>query len=84
MSWMSQLYKTYEENIGKSGLDEVVLTPLAHMNANVQIEVVLDLDGNFCGARKVDKQDAVTLIPVTESSAGRSSGIAPHILSDTL
>lgn len=84
MSWMSQLYKTYEENIGKCGLDEVVLTPLAHMNANAQIEVVLDLEGNFCGARKVDKQDAVTLIPVTESSASRSSGIAPHILSDTL
>lgn len=84
MSWMSQLYQTYEHNIGKSLQDEETLTPLAHMNANAQMEVTLDQDGNFCGAKKVDKENAVTLIPVTEASSGRSSGIAPHMLSDTL
>jgi len=61
-----------------------MLTPLAHMNANAQLEITLDANGNFCGANVVDKQDAVTLIPVTEASAGRSSGFAPHMLSDTL
>ena len=85
MSWMEQLYKTYENNIGKSQQDNsVTLTPLAHMDANAQIEVLLDAEGNFCGAHVIDKKDAVTLIPVTEDSAGRSSGIAPHALSDTL
>lgn len=84
MSWMSQLYNTYESNIGKERLDDVVLTPLAHMNANAQIEVTLGEAGEFVSARKVDKTDAVILIPVTEGSAGRSSGIAPHALSDTL
>lgn len=84
MSWMSQLYNTYENNIGKGSLDDIVLTPLAHMNANAQIEVTLNEAGEFVSARKVDKKDAVTLIPVTEGSAGRSSGVAPHALSDTL
>lgn len=84
MSWMSQLYQTYENNIGKNQQDHITLTPLAHMEANAQIEVILDEDGAFCGAQKVDKADAVTLIPVTEASAGRSSGIAPHMLCDTL
>lgn len=84
MSWMSQLYKTYENNIGKGQLDSIMLTPIAHMNANAQIEVILDEHGCFCGAQKVDKDDEVTLIPVTEASAGRSSGFAPHMLCDTL
>lgn len=84
MSWMSQLYKTYEHNIGKGQQDGIVLTPLAHMNANAQIETTLNEAGEFVSARRVDKTDAVTLIPVTEASAGRSSGIAPHALSDTL
>lgn len=84
MSWMSQLYQTYENNIGKTQQDAITLTPLAHMEANAQIEVILDEDGNFCGAGKIDKANAVTLIPVTEASAGRSSGVAPHMLSDTL
>lgn len=83
MSWMSQLYETYEMNMGGNQQDEVMLTPLAHMYANAQIEVLLKSSG-FKGASKVDKKDAVTLIPVTESSAGRASGIAPHALSDTL
>lgn len=84
MSWMSQLYLTYENNIGKNQQDDITLTPLAHMEANAQIEVTLDEDGNFRGAEKIDKENAVTLIPVTEASAGRSSGIAPHMLGDTL
>lgn len=81
---MEQLYKTYENNIGKHTQDEVVLAPLAHIYQNAQIEISLDEDGNFCGAHTVDKKEAATLIPVTEASAGRSSGIAPHALSDTV
>ena len=55
MSWMSQLYLTYENNIGQNQQDDITLTPLAHMEQNAQIEVTLDEDGNFCGARKIDK-----------------------------
>lgn len=84
MSWMSQLYKTYERNIGKSQQDEVPLTPVAHMNANAQVEITLNREGEFLAAEVVDKKESVTLIPVTESSSGRSSGVAPHALCDML
>ena len=84
MSWTNQLYKTYEENIEKDVGSGVRMTPIAHMNAKAQIEVLLDLNGMFQSARVLDKEDSVTLIPVTEASEGRSSGIAPHALGDTL
>ena len=82
MSWMSQLLKTYENRTVKQM--EVPLTPVAHMNANAQIEVTLSQDGEFKNASEVAKEKAATLIPVTEASAGRSSGTAPHPLCDTL
>lgn len=84
MSWMNQLYQTYEKNIGKGQEAELSLTPIAHMNANAQLEVTLNEKGDFLNAVEVSKQNAVTLIPVTEGSAGRSSGVAPHALCDTL
>lgn len=68
---------------GKSG-DGVPLSVVAHMVANAQIEITLDKNGIFLDAVEIKKEDAKTLIPVTESSAGRASGIAPHPLSDTL
>lgn len=83
MSWMNQLFQTYENNIGKEQT-EIQLTSIAHMNANAQIEITLNREGEFQNAVKIEKTDAATLIPVTEASAGRSSGIAPHALCDTL
>lgn len=86
MSWMSQLLKTYEHNAGKSGETEQALTPIAHMYANAQIEVTLNETGELVGAVKIEKNDPekATLIPVTESSSGRSSGVAPHALCEML
>ena len=84
MSWMSQLYKTYEKNVGKKSRSDVKITPIAHMNANAQIEITLSKGGEFLSAVRIDKENASTLIPVTEASAGRSSGVAPHALSDML
>lgn len=84
MSWMNQLYKTYEANIGKQVDYGVSLCPIAHMNANAQLEVYISDEGEFISAVEVEKDNAVTLIPVTEASSGRSSGIAPHTLCDTL
>lgn len=84
MSWMSQLYETYERNAGRDSLSGASMTPIAHMNANAQLEVTLSREGEFLGAVSVPKQQAATLIPVTEASAGRSSAAAPHALCDTL
>lgn len=87
MGWINELYETYENAsnfIGEISADEKVLLPIAHSTQNAQIEVVVDYEGNFIRARKVDKIDAVTILPVTEDSAARSSGIAPHPLCDKL
>lgn len=69
---------------GKGEYDETNLS-YSHSTFNAQIEVMLDEEGNFLGSKKLDKgPDIVTIIPVTEDSAARSSGIAPHPLCDKL
>ncbi|MCD7728270.1 MAG: type I-C CRISPR-associated protein Cas8c/Csd1 [Ruminococcus sp.] len=87
MSWISMLCKTYDNNASKAGRAEVGEKPLsriAHMLANAQVEITIDENGNFQRATEVDKEDRQTLIPITEKSGGRSSGIAAHALSDML
>lgn len=86
MSWMSTLYQTYEANAQMAGkpAQGVPLSLVAHMTANAQIEILINQDGEFCGAHSVEKENAKTIIPVTEASASRSSGDAPHALCDTL
>jgi len=59
--------------------------PLFHGTQNAQIHVVLDGGGNFQRASVVTKEDAQTIIPATEESAGRAGAkIAPHALCDNL
>lgn len=88
MAWLKTLadtYDVYSEQAGVIKNDQPVLLPLSHSTFNAQIEVTLDEDGNFTGSKKLDKgPDVVTIIPVTEDSAARSSGVAPHPLCDKL
>lgn len=88
MAWLKTLADTYDvcaEWAGVDRNDQAVLLPISHSTFNAQIEVTIDQNGNFQRARKLDKgRDAVTVIPVTEDSAARSSGIAPHPLCDKL
>ena len=88
MAWLKTLadtYDVYSELAGVIKNDQPVLLPLSHSTFNAQIEVTLDEEGNFLGSKKLDKgPDIVTIIPVTEDSAARSSGIAPHPLCDKL
>lgn len=89
MSWMQKLYETYENcqlMIGKVASEkEVPLLPICHSTNKAQIEIVIDHQGTFKRARVVPKDDARTIIPCTEkSSGGRTSGEAPHPLSDKL
>lgn len=86
MGWMQKCYNTYENHAllaGQSGEKEA-LCMIAHMNATAQLEITLNPEGEFVNAEVLEKESARTLIPVTESSAGRASGIAPHALCDTL
>ncbi len=89
MSWIQKLYETYENcqsMVGKIVSEkEVPLLPICHTTNKAQIEIVIDHQGNFKRAKLVPKDDARTIIPCTEkSSGGRTSGEAPHPLSDKL
>ncbi|AEY65500.1 CRISPR-associated protein Cas8c/Csd1, subtype I-C/DVULG [Clostridium sp. BNL1100] len=88
MGWINKLYDTYENcisEVGKPRTDKKTpLLPVGHSTQNAQIGVVIDIEGNFRRARILDKNEQVTIIPVTEDSATRSSGISPHPLCDKL
>ena len=87
MTWMKMACDTYDQNPGMVAnfQSDVYLCPIAHMESSAQIEVSLDLQGNLTGARSIeDKEAAACIIPVTEESASRSSGDAPHPLCDNL
>lgn len=86
MSWMQKLYRTYNEVEMRSDLsdtDKEALAPLWHSPQTAHIQITLDGAGNFISAKVlVDKP--IIMLPVTESSEGRTSGLAPHALADSL
>jgi len=91
MSWLHELYKTYEANkaaLGKVELNrwkkEVQLLPIAHAFQNAQVEVTVKANGEFHSSRTIEKEKAATLIPVTIESAVRANAPAPHSLHDKL
>lgn len=86
MSWMQKLYQTYneiEKNPNLSDLEKEKLAPLWHSPQTAHIQITLDGDGEFLGA-KVLTDKPIIMLPVTESSEGRTSGFAPHALADSL
>jgi len=87
MSWIEKLYQTYENNLGRIAdpNDTIPLLPLFHTTQNAQLQVVLNGDGKLVAADVVSKENAQTIVPATEASAGRAGAkIAPHALCDTL
>ncbi|MGI6623615.1 MAG: type I-C CRISPR-associated protein Cas8c/Csd1 [Acetivibrionales bacterium] len=95
MNWINALYDLYDKNKDiagkieekiKSGgnVQRLILLPISHSTASAQIEVSIDSLCNFISAKTIEKDDAVTIIPVTEESGSRTSGMAPHPLCDNL
>lgn len=86
MSWANKLLETYDickSKVGEGNVDQMLL-PLSHLTVKAQIEVVLDEVGSFITAFLVENEEATTVIPVTEDSASRCSGITAHPLHDKL
>lgn len=83
MSWTNELYKVYENNYRRTNLKEPLL-PISHYTVNAQLTVTISQNGEFLSANKVDKEDTVTVIPVTEESCARSSAPCAHPLNDKL
>ena len=85
MNWMSALVETYERCYDVTKLDEnVPLLPEYHTLSNAQITITVDGDGKFVKAELVPKDRQNTIVQCTEESASRTSGAAPHGLSDKL
>ncbi|MCD8180204.1 MAG: type I-C CRISPR-associated protein Cas8c/Csd1 [Firmicutes bacterium] len=87
MSWMTQLYKTYENLQNETDLLKrcpMPLLPLSHTIQAAHVEMLIGADGELLRAYEVPKADAQTIVPCTEDSASRSSGVAPHMLYDNL
>jgi len=82
MSWLAKLYETYEAGVALDLPDDKKLMPISHTLQNAHINIVIDEQGNFKRASILEKTQVV--LPATESSAGRSSGEAPHSLADKI
>lgn len=83
MSWIGQLYRTYQQAEHLTDLpDDQLLPPIGHTSQNAHIHVVLDGSGNFLRAQVLKKTQI--LLPATELSENRTSGEAPHPLADKL
>jgi CRISPR-associated protein Csd1 len=82
MSWMAKLYETYEAGAGLDLPESEKLMPISHTLQNAHIHIVIDGEGCFRRASVLEKTQIV--LPATESSAGRSSGEAPHPLADKI
>ena len=84
--WMGSLIETYDQCISdpRTRSESTPLVPICHTINNAQITVTLSEDGEFISAYAVPKEDQRTIIPCTESSAGRTSGPSPHPLDDKL
>lgn len=82
MSWIQKLYETYEACHSLDEDPQKRPWPVSHFVKQAHIEVVLDGEGNFRKGRtrKLAWDEAATLIPATEKSAGRTAGVAPHPL----
>lgn len=86
LSWASKLLETYdicESEVGNVSENEMLL-PMSHLTAKAQIEILISETGSFISANTVVDEESVTVIPVTEDSASRSSGVTPHPLHDKL
>lgn len=88
MSWLEQLYLTYENAINNPDNKNTTRKPLLppyHTLQNAHIEIILDENGNFKDLNPIkDKADQEIIIPCTEKSASRTSGEAPHPLCDKI
>lgn len=84
MTWLMTLYKTYDEleKLNDMLPFEQQVMPICHTPQTAHIHIVINNQGEFVRAGVLEK--TVLVLPATESSAGRASGLAPHALADKI
>ena len=93
MGLFQNLLETYEKCKEAAGIkketadgesdEKKTFLPVFHTTFKSQICITIDSDGKFVNVER-DNKDITIIIPCTDSSAGRSSGIAAHPLCDQL
>lgn len=84
MSLLQRAIETYDfmnqnQLVGAYVMGKEPLAPISHIVSKGQISITIDENGSFVTASKCDEK---IIIPVSEESAGRSSGIRAHALCD--
>ncbi|NAW70299.1 type I-C CRISPR-associated protein Cas8c/Csd1 [Vibrio sp. V27_P1S3P104] len=84
MTWLTTLYKTYDEleKLNEMLPFEQQVMPICHTLQNAHIHIVINNQGEFVRAEVLEKAQIV--LPATEQSAGRSSGLCAHALADKI
>lgn len=88
MGLLQNAVETYDAMADRAGIvngeEREPLAPVSHILVRAQIEITLDQEGCFCGARALGKETSKIIIPATEESAGRTSAPCAHPLCDQL
>lgn len=87
MGWLDHCISVFDGNsafVGEMEPGLVPLVPISHTTQKVNIEVALTGKGDFVRARVLRPDEMTTIIPCTEKSSARTSGLAPHPLFDKL
>ena len=91
MTWLLDLYNTYEDNLDQVGVatkghsdEDYMLLPEAHAYQTAHVEITIDINGNFSGASVLVKGTGNTVIPCTIDSSTRANAPSPHALHDKL
>ena len=87
MGWLDHCISVFDGNpafVGKMEPRLVPLVPISHTTQKVNIEVALTGKGDFIRARVLRPDEMTTIIPCTEKSSARTSGLVPHPLFDKL
>lgn len=82
MGLMQRAVETY--GCLQSQMKDHMLAPVSHMITRADLEITINEKGKFRSASAVEKEEAKIIIPATESSSGRTSGICAHPLCDQL
>lgn len=91
MNWERELINYYDrmmEHAGEYQKDargySYALLPTRHTSVSANLEIYLDLDGNFMKVEPVAPEDAFTITGTTEDAVARCSNQAAHLTCDNL
>lgn len=79
MNWQ-ELVRLYD----KLEADGKPVCPIAHTYITAHIAVLIDKEGNFLSAMNPEIKGELVSVPCTVESEGRTSNVAPHLISDQI